>query len=47
MSNLQQMIETLKRDKDELSEANNELKRNLEIVESQYQDMDAECQRCE
>ena len=40
------MLETMRGEKDELAEKNNELKRSLEMAETQLRDMDIECQRC-
>ncbi len=42
---LQQTLEAMKKDKSELLEANNDLKRSLEISEHQCCDADNECQR--
>lgn len=45
MNSLQQIVEGLRRERDEVVEANNELKRNLEMVDMQYREMEVECQR--
>lgn len=45
VSSLQQLVESLRRDKDDLAEANNEYRRRLEMTDVQYRDMDTECQR--
>ena len=45
VNSLQHVVETLRREKDEMAEANNELKRKLELAEVQFRDMDMECQR--
>ena len=45
MNNLHQMIESLKKEKVDLMEVNGELRRSLEIAQSRFNDIDAECQR--
>ena len=45
VSSLQQLVEALRREKEEAIEARGELKKNLEIAEIHLREADVECQR--
>ena len=45
VAGLQQQLFATRKDRDELMEANNELRRSLEAVEMQLRDTDSECNR--